>query len=118
MESTGFKERLDDFIKIALSGKSVRLEVKLRQSYTQQVDRSEATDDIPVATDLSLFMADFEANPPVPDIPEIVSKVYALCPINEDEITTKAILRVANDRLKMDYVRLKEAGVRFEEKYF
>lgn len=116
--TTGLKERLDDLIKIALSGKPVQLEIKLHESYIKQVSQSEATDDIDVETDRCLFMADFRATPAVRDIPEIVTKVYALCPINENEIDAKTTRRIANDRLKLDYIRLKEARIRFEEKYF
>lgn len=118
MNAPGLKERLDDFIKAGLAGKAVQLEIKLRKSYTQQLSRSEATDDISVETDLCLYLADFRATPAVGDIPVVVTKVYALSPINESEVDDKTTRRIANERLRMDFGRLKEARIRFEEKYF
>ena len=118
MKATGLKERLDDFINISLSGKPVQLEIKLHERYIKQVSQSESTDDIDVETDRCLFMADFRAIPAVRDIPAIVTKVYALSPINENEIDAKTTRRIANERLRWDYTRLKEARIRFEEKYF
>jgi hypothetical protein len=50
--------------------------------------------------------------------PEKVSKVYAISPLNEVEVNAKTTRHVANERLKMDYARLKAAGVQFEEKFF
>jgi hypothetical protein len=49
---------------------------------------------------------------------EKVTKVYAISPINEVEVNAKTTRHVANERLKMDYARLKAAGVQFEERFF
>ena len=114
----GLKERLDDFIKLAQSGRSVQLEIKVYTDMVKQLGRSESTDDIDVEADMNLLMADFVPAPGMPAKPEMVTKVYAVCPINENEIDANTTRHIANQRLRMDYARLKEAGVKFEEKYF
>ena len=65
-----------------------------------------------------MLMADFIPNQIAQGMPSMVSKVYAICPINECEIDDKTTRRIANERLRMDYTRLREARVKFEEKYF
>ena len=114
----GLKERLDDFIRLAQSGQSIQLRIRPYRSFTKQVGRSESTDDIDVETDLCLFMADFKLIQGASEASRIVSKVYAISPINEKEVDEKTTRKIANERLKMDFVRLKEAKIRFEEKYF
>ncbi len=110
----GLKERLEDFIKISLSGKTVRIEVKIYQKIISPVSRSEPTDDTNIATNMCLLMADFRSV----GGPEMVTKVYAICPMNENEVDAKTTRQLANQRLKMDYDRLKEANIIFQEKYF
>ncbi|BBO70091.1 hypothetical protein DSCA_40210 [Desulfosarcina alkanivorans] len=114
----GLKDRLDDFIKLAGSGQPVRLDIKIYEDIVKRVTRSESTDDIDVETDMSLLMASFQDASGVPDGPDTVSKVYAIGPINESEVDAKTTRHVANQRLKMDYARLKEAGITFGEVYF
>ena len=115
---SGLKERLDDFIKLAQSGGKVQLEIKAYTSMVKQLGRSESTDDIDIEVDMNLLMADFVPAPVADVKPGIVTKVYAVCPINESEIDANTTRHIANQRLRMDYARLKEVGVRFEEKYF
>ena len=110
----GLKERLEDLIKLSLSGKTVRIEVKIFQKIVNEVSRSESTNDTNIPTKMSLLMADFRSV----GGPEMVRKVYAICPLNEDEVYAKKTRQLANQRLKMDYTRLKEANIIFEEKYF
>lgn len=114
----GIKERLDDFIKLSLAGQPIRLEVTVYRNLVKQLSRSESTDDILDETDMCLLMADFKRAPGVRDTPQRVTKIYALCPINEKEIEAKITQNIANERLRMDYARLKEARVQFEAKYF
>ena len=116
--TAGYKERLDDFIKLALSGHTVQLDVKVYEKTVKQVSRSESTDDINIETDMCLLMVDFRPARGPERSPDMVTKVYGICPINEIEIDAKTTRHIANERLKVDYARLKEAKVKFEEKYF
>jgi hypothetical protein len=50
--------------------------------------------------------------------PAKVTKVYAISPLNESEIDANTTRHIANQRLRMDFARLKEAKVIFEEMYF
>lgn len=118
MGTEGLKERLDDFIKLARTGQTVQLQVRVYKSLIKQVEQSESTDDIINEDDMCLLMADFTPIQRDREQPGIVKKVYAICPINENEIDAKTTRHIANERLKMDYARLKEAKIRVEEQYF
>lgn len=114
----GSKVRLDEYINMARSGERVQLHVRLHRQLFKQLGQSDSSDDIQTETDVSLLMADY-----VPDAESAegvvkISKVYMICPINDSEINDKTTLRITNARLRMDYARLKKAGVVFEEKYF
>jgi hypothetical protein len=114
----GLKERLDDIIKLARQGHTVTLDIQVYRNLVKQISRSESTDDIDIETDLVLLMADFIPTPARTAGGAKVTKVYAVSPLNESEIDEKTTCHIANQRLKMDFSRLKDAGVKFEEKYF
>ena len=114
----GLKDRLDDFIKLAGSGQPIQLEITLRRDIVKHVSQAESTDDINIETDLALLMADFKTAYDIADGPEMVSKVYAIGPVNENEIDAKTTRQIANQRLRLDFDRLKEASVSFEAVYF
>lgn len=114
----GLKERLDDIIKLAQSSQTITLDIQLYQKLVKQMSRSESTNDINIETDLILLMADFTPAAGSVVKPAKVTKVYAVSLLNEDEFEAKTTCHIANQRLKMDIARLKEAGVKVEEKYF
>ncbi|MFH1981562.1 MAG: hypothetical protein ABIL58_06955 [Pseudomonadota bacterium] len=111
-------ERLEEFITRARSGKPVQLRVMVFRSMVKQVVQSESTDDIQDESDMNLLMAAFTPVAKGEIVGTKVTKVYAISPINEIEVNAKTTQRIANERLKMDYARLKAAGVKFEEKFF
>lgn len=115
---SGLKDRLDDFLKLAGSGQTVELEIKLHRDIVKHVSQSDSTDDINIETDMALLMVDFKMGHGISGGPEMVSKVYAIGPVNENEIDAKTTSHVANQRLRIDYDRLKEAEVKFEAVYF
>jgi hypothetical protein len=88
------------------------------RNLVKQISRSESTDDIDIETDLSLLMADFSPAAESMAKPAKVTKVYAISPLNESEIDANTTRHIANQRLGMDFARLKEAKVIFEEMYF
>ena len=108
--------RLEDFIVIAKNGERVKLEVNLRKQVISPKDPSEKPYHLKVGEDMYLLMGDFlfgdESNN------TIVSKVYAMGCVAGPEIEAQADNDVANERLKMDYHRLKSVGIDFTEKYF
>lgn len=111
-------ERLEGFIRQARSGNSVHLRVSVYRRMVKQVAQSESTDDIEIESDMNLLMASFMPVSKEGAGAEKITKVYAISPINEIEVNDKITRRIANERLKMDYSRLKAAGVKFEEKFF
>jgi hypothetical protein len=113
----GRKERLEDFIDLAKGGKKVQVKVHLRKEIVKQTGHPEETDDISVEMDMALLIGEFI---PVDLQGEghLVTKVYGIASINETEVDEKIIRNIANERLKMDYKRLKDGRIEFEEKFF
>jgi len=110
------RTRLESFIELAKSGKQVKILVDLYSRDIKQLGHPEATDDVPEESDKSLLIADFiprglEGEPRV-------TKVYAVSPIDENEVDAKVTRSIANERLKMDYKRLQDAKIEFEENFF
>lgn len=118
MVGGGFKERLDDFLELAQTGQTVHLRIAVYQKLIKQVSQSGATDDIDIEMDMRLLMADFMPISAAQSKPAMVTKVYAICPVNESEIEAKITLHIANERLKVDFNRLREANIQFEETFF
>jgi len=114
----GFQGRLDDYIKLAKSGKSIRLQTRLYRKWFKEVSHSNATDDLDIEMDKCLLMADFSPINAEQGMPEKITKAYMISTINENEIDDKTTCHIANERLRMDYTRLKEADILIEEKYF
>ena len=103
---------------MARSDRKIALTITVYQKLVKQVEQAESTDDIPIETDMRLFMADFTPTRPIPDHPAKISKVYAIGLVNETEINEKTVRHIANQRLEMDYARLKDAGIVFEAPHF
>lgn len=110
-------DRLEDFIELAKSGRDIRAEVVLRRETLKQNVHPDETDDIREEKDVYLLMADFDF-PGEMGGKEKVTKVYFLGDLNETEIEEKVNCGIANERLKMDYKRLEDAKINFEEKLF
>ena len=114
--TNGLKTRLENIIELAESGKQVRILVDLYKKDVKQLGHPEETDDINEEIDMCLLIADFipvgfEGAPRI-------TKVYAVCLIDEIEMDVKITRSIANERLKMDYKRLQDAKIEFEEKFF
>jgi len=116
--SIDFKGRLDDYINLARTGKSIRLQVRLYRKWFKEVSQSNATDDLDVEMDKCLLMADFTPIQAEAGMPQSVSKAYMISPINESEIDDKTTRHIANERLRMDFARLKEADIFINERFF
>jgi len=108
--------RIEDFIALAKEGKDVKVAIDLKkQLVTQKVPPGD-TEDAKREIDMYLLMAiyTFSAEEQVNQI----SKVYMLAFSEESPDALKINTAIANARLKMDYQRLKDAKITFEEKYF
>ncbi len=108
--------RLEDFISISRKGEKVDLTVTLnKQILTRKFDpytMGDPEDEI----DMYILSADylFVVGGEVKE----VTKYYVSGIEGESPSMTKLNIYIANERLKMDYRRLREAKIIFEEKYW
>ena len=116
MVEMGDYGRIEDFIAIAKGGKAVNLSIELRkQLVTQQVPPG-VTEDMKDEVGMYLLVADYFFK--VEKDMKLVSKVYILGSSEESPDAVKVNASIANARLRMDYQRLKDAMIKFEENYF
>ena len=108
--------RLEDFISLAGKGEEVALTITLnKQILTRKFEPytvGEPDDEI----DMYIFSADYVFL--VEGKTHEVTKLYAFGGEGELFNITKRNITVANERLKMDYKRLREANIGFEEKFW
>ena len=112
-----YKERLEDFIALAISRNKGRFEVNLRKEIVKRKVFPEETDNLKVEKDLYLLMADFTLVD-LNDKSRKVTKIYAFGDINENEVEEKLIRTIANERIKLDYQRLRDADIKCQERFF
>ncbi|MFC1531801.1 hypothetical protein ACFL7M_00315 [Thermodesulfobacteriota bacterium] len=112
-----YNERLENLILFAKSGKKDQIKVNLHKEIIKQVTQSEETDDLKVEKDLYLLIGDFTLAGAQGKRHD-VTKVYAFGNIDETEIEEKVIRNIANERLKMDYQRLRNMEIEYHEEFF
>ncbi len=108
--------RLEDFIALAKEGKNIKAEIKLRKQMMKQKVHPEETEEMRDEIDMYLLIGDFIFM--IDDQSYTVSKVYVLGSMGEPQDAAKVNRSIANERLKMDYKRLKEVNIMFEERFF
>jgi len=108
--------RIENFIALAREGEKVDLVIELKKELlTQKVPRGlakEMKDEI----DIYLLTADYIFK--VGKDMKIVTKVYVAGPLEVPPHVISSNSNIANARLKMDYQRLKDAKITFQEKFF
>jgi hypothetical protein len=108
--------RIEDFIAIVKEGKDVHVTVELRKQVVAQKVHPGDTEDMKVEIDMYLLVGDYTFG--VGKDVKHVSKVYMFGSSEEFPDATKINTVIANARLKVDYQRLRNANITFEEKYF
>ncbi len=108
--------RLEDFIHRARKGTPVKLEITLKKHIITEKVHPEQTQDMKSEIDRYLLLGDFAFRAEAEK--QTVTKVYMLGSMEESREYTNVNRNIANERLKMDYKRLRESGITFEEKYF
>ncbi len=108
--------RIEDFIALAKEGKDVHAEIQLKRLPVTQKVHPGATADMSSEVDMYLLIGDFSFK--VGGEVKHVCKVYLHGSLEEPADVLKVDSSIANSRLKMDYQRLKDAKIIFEEKYF
>jgi len=108
--------RLAYFIDRAKSGKKVTAEVVLRRKFVEWPTHPDETDDMTGVTRTYLLIGDFVCD--CEGEVATISKIYVYGFVAEPVEVRKVNASVANERLKMDYERLKDASILFDEKFF
>lgn len=106
--------RLEEFILESRKGKKIEVETQLRrEKILGQAGQCAGQEG---RIDGYLFIADFLCC--MESQRYTVSKVYSLSYLTKDPTDLHVDRQVANARLKMDYQRLREAGIEVQEMYF
>jgi len=109
-------QRIEDFIALAKEGKGVNVTIDLRQEFVAQKVHHGDTEKLTGAIDIYLLFGDYTFK--IGNWEKVVSKVYMYGSTGESFNETKVNKSIANERLRLDYQRLKEVNIHFEEKYF
>jgi hypothetical protein len=108
--------RLEDFIARTKEGKEVQLSVALSKHLVIKKSPPAETDERKGQVDMYLLIGDYSFK--VGGAVSKVSKIYVSGVIGEPMNATKQNISIANSRIKMDYMRLREANIIFEEVFF
>lgn len=108
--------RLEDFMALAKSGKEVQLVVELKKEIVAPKSNPDETKEEKSRRDMYLLIGDYTFD--VGGNTEKVSKIYVSGTMGEPVNATRKNLNIVNDRLKMDYMRLRDANIIFEEVFF
>ena len=108
--------RIEDFIALAKEGKDVNVTIDLRKQPVSQKIHPGDTEELKGEIDMYLLFGDYTFK--IGGWKKVVSKVYMYGSTGESLNDTRINMSIANERLKLDYQRLKDVNIHFEEKYF
>jgi hypothetical protein len=108
--------RIEDFIALAKEGKDVHVAIDLKKQVVAQKVHPDETEDMKREIDMYLLIADYTFR--VGKDVKPVFKVYMFGSSEESPDAAKVNKSIANTRLKVDYQRMRDAKITFEEKYF
>lgn len=108
--------RLEEVIALARGGKDVHAEVALKKQLVTQKVHPTDTGDMKNKIDVYLLIGNYTFW--IEKEARQVSKVYVYGLLEEPPSTFQVNINIANARLKMDYQRLEDVKITFEEKYF
>ena len=108
--------RIEDFIALAMEGKQVDASIELRKKFVSEKVHPGTFEQMKGEVDMYLLFGDytFSAGKEVKKI----SKIYMYGSSEESRNEANVNISIANARLKMDYKRLRDAKIVFEEKFF
>ena len=108
--------RIQDFISLAKEGEKVKVTIDLRKQVVPQGVHPDYTEELKSEQDMYLLFGDYTFK--IDNQQKVVSKVYMYGFTGEPLNHTKINKSIANERLKMDYQRMKDVNIQFEEKFF
>jgi hypothetical protein len=108
--------RLEHFISLAKEGIQIQALIDLqKKDVIPAADPHQKPED---AKSNTMYLLIGEYSFTVAGETQKVSKVYAYGTYTYSRDSLKQNMHFANDRLKMDYKRLREAKIKFDEKFF
>jgi len=107
---------LEDFIRLAKEGEDVRVSVDLHKQNIPVKVHPAHTEERKSETESYLLIGEYTCR--VGKEVHKVPKVYVFGSAEEPLASAKMHKNIANERLKRDYRRLREAKIKVEEKYF
>ncbi|SPF41163.1 conserved hypothetical protein [Syntrophobacter sp. SbD1] len=113
---TGEFTRLEDFIRLSKQGKDVQITIDLRKLTIKQKVHPQETEESTGEIDSYLLVGDYNCR--AGGQAWKIAKVYVMGSMEESLDTVNMNRNIANDRLKMDYRRLKDARIKIEEQFF
>ncbi len=116
MIEKGEPGRLEDLVALAKEGKEVQLTVELRKQIVTQKVEAGGAEGGKGGVDMYLLIGDYSFK--VGEHAGKISKIYVSGTVGEPLNATRKNMNIVNDRLKMDYMRLRDADIIFEEVYF
>ena len=108
--------RIEDFILLSEQGTKVSATVELRKQIVTQKVHPEDTAEMKAEVDMYLLIGDYTFS--VGTNTKKVSKSYMYGSTIESTNDAKISKNIANERLKMDFKRLKNGKIKFEQKFF
>jgi hypothetical protein len=108
--------RIEDFIALAKEGKDVHAAIDLKKQVVAQKVHPDETEDMKSEIDMYLLIADYTFK--VGKNVKPVAKVYMFGSSEESPDAARVNKSIANARLKIDYQRMRDVNITFEEKYF
>ncbi len=108
--------RLENIISLAKEGKHIRASIDLKKKIVTPAVNPEETGDTKSNNNMYLFIGEYSFT--VAGETHKVTKVYAFGTFTHSRDSFEENMHFANERLKIDYKRLKEVKIEFEEKYF
>lgn len=108
--------RIEDFIILAKEGKDVKAEISLRKQVVSEKVHPGGTEEMKGEIDMYLLIGDYTFN--IGNWKKVVSKIYMYGSTGEPLNDAKINVSIANERLKMDFKRMQDVKISFEEKYF
>ena len=109
--------RLEDFISLAKQGKQIQVLIDItKKIVTPVVDPLQKPEDEKGNNNMYLLIGEYSFTVAGEELK--VSKVYAFGTFTHSRDSLEQNMSYSNDRLKMDFNRLKEVKIKFEEKFF
>jgi hypothetical protein len=108
--------RLEDFISLAKQGKYIQVSIDLKKQIVIPKVNREESGNIKIESEFYVLLGEYSFD--VEGKVWKISKPYMYGVSEESMNMASREKQIANERLKMDFKRLREVNITFDEKYF